>query len=190
MPALSTYKSVETALIVKLELPDGDLLFSDYNTALIADGQTVEGLGRFIAITNTTSELRVSNDTLTLSLSGIPDSSLQSLINSRMKGSYVSVIRVFFDPVTKDFLDIPQNFLGRFFGVVNNYSLDEEWDYTARTSKNTVAIVCSSLVSVLERKYAGRRTNPDDQKKFYPGDLAFDRIPALVNSNFQFGAQQ
>ena len=106
-----------------------------------------------------------------------------------MKGSKITVVRVFFDPVTKQFLDIPNNFLGRFFGIINNYSLDEEWDYATRTSRNTVSIICSSLVSVLERKYAGRRTNPQDQKSYFPTDLAFDRIPALANSNFQFGAQ-
>lgn len=190
MAALDTYKSIETALLVKLELPEGDILLSDYTSDLNFSGEVYRGLGRLVGITNTTSELRVSNDTLTLVLSGIPNTSLQSLINSKMKGSKISVFRVLFDPVTKELLDVPTNILGRFFGVINNYSLDEDWDYAARTSKNTVSIISSSLVSVLERKYAGRRTNDVDQKKWYPGDQSFDRMPSLVNANFQFGAEQ
>lgn len=189
MPALSTYKSVETALLVKIELPEGAIRYSDYNTTLALEGEIYQGLGKLVGITNTTSELRISNDTLTLTISGIPDSSLQSLTNSKMKGSNVSVYRVLFDPVTKQPLDVPNPIVGRFFGVVNNYSLDEEWDYSTRTSSNTVAIICSSLVSVLEKKYSGRRTNDTDQKKLFPGDQSFDRITSLVNANFQFGAK-
>jgi hypothetical protein len=192
MAALSSYSSIETALVVKLDLPEGVFVFSDYNTALEVDGYTAEGLGVFVGITNTTSELRVSNDTLTITLSGIPNAVLQSILAQKMKGSRLSVTRVFFNPVTKQLLDLSPNssLLGRFYGVINNVAFEEEWDYASRTSRNTVSIICSSLVSVLERKYAGRRTNPDDQKTYFPTDLAFDRIPALVNSNFQFGAQQ
>jgi hypothetical protein len=191
MPALSSYSSIETALVVKMDLPEGVFTFSDYNTELIVDGYSAEGLGVFVGITNTTSELRVSNDSLTITLTGIPDAVLQSILAQKMKGSRLSVTRVFFDPVTKELLDLSPNssLLGRFYGVINNIAFEEEWDYASRTSRNTVSIICSSLVSVLERKYAGRRTNDVDQKKWYPGDQSFDRMPSLINANFQFGAQ-
>jgi hypothetical protein len=41
---------------------------------------------------------------------------------------------------------------------------------------------------MIERRVTGRRTNPDDQKKFYPTDVSMDRVPTLVDANFNFGA--
>jgi hypothetical protein len=93
-----------------------------------------------------------------------------------------------FDATTGTQLAITGNPVGRFFGLVNNYSLQEDYDVTARTSSNTIVIVCSSAVEILNNKLAGRRTNPIDQKSFYPSDLSMDRVPKLVGANYQFGA--
>jgi DNA repair exonuclease SbcCD nuclease subunit len=46
------------------------------------------------------------------------------------------------------------------------------------------------VVELLNNKTSGRRTNPGDQKEWYPTDLSMDRVPGLANSNFNFGAPQ
>lgn len=190
MPTLKDFDSIETCLIAKITAPGGDLLFSDYNSALTVDGESVIGLGNFLGITGSTSEIRVSSDSLTLTITGLPAASVTSIINSDIKGSAISIRRAFFDPVTEEFLNIDNNFLGRFFGTVVNYAVEETWDYDTRTSNVQVSIICSSLVSVLENTFTGRRTNSADQKRWYPTDLSMDRVSALQNSNFQFGADQ
>jgi hypothetical protein len=93
-----------------------------------------------------------------------------------------------FDAATGTQLSITGNPVGRFFGIVNNYSLQEEYDVASRTSSNTIVIVCSSTVEILSNKVAGRRTNPQDQKAFYASDTSMDRVPNLVGASFNFGA--
>jgi hypothetical protein len=110
------------------------------------------------------------------------------LVNSRIKGSPVTVYRVFFNPTTGQALNIAGNPTGRFFGIVNNFTLQEEFDYTTRTSKNTIALICASNISQLSNKIQGRRTNPFDEKSYFPADLAMDRVPNIKDANYNFGA--
>jgi hypothetical protein len=198
---LSTYKAVECGLFVRLQVdyykdtpsatPRQEILrFSDYRGTVTIDGENYVGLGRLLGLSATTTELRTSADQLTVSLSGIPNTSIAEIVNSRIKGSPIEVWRVFFNPVTGAQLAITGNPAGRFFGIVNNYSLQEDYDVEARVSSNTISLTCSSVSELLNNKVAGRRTNPRDQKFFYPGDVSMDRVPNLVGANFNFGAPE
>jgi hypothetical protein len=148
------------------------------------------GLGRLLGVSATSTELRTSSQQLYVSLSGIPNGSISEIVNSRIKGSPIEVWRVFFNPVTGAQLAITGNPAGRFFGVVNNYSLQEDYDVEARVSSNTIILSCASVIDILNNKIAGRRTNPLDQKLFFPNDLSMDRVPKLVGANFNFGAPE
>jgi len=196
---LSSYSSVRTGLFVSLTIdyyrvgPNDSftqevLRFSDYNQDITVAGDVYTGLGQLIGITTSTSELRSSGSSLTITVTGIPNTSISELVNSRIKGSPVSVYRVFFNPTTGQALNIPGNPAGRFFGIVNNFTLQEEFDYTTRTSKNTIALICASNISQLSNKIQGRRTNPFDEKSYYPDDLAMDRVPNIKDANYNFGA--
>jgi hypothetical protein len=198
---LSTYSSIAAALIVRIDIdeyrstPSGAytsqvLRFSDWNQSLTVGGETFLGLGQFVGITSTTNELRTSNSNVTITVSGIPNSSIAEIVNSRIKGSPITVRRVIFNPVTKQILDIQGNPAGRFFGIVNNYTLDEEYDVASRTATNTIGLVCSSLTEVLGNKIAGRKTNTASHRSFYPNDPSMDRVSSLVGSNFNFGIPQ
>jgi hypothetical protein len=52
----------------------------------------------------------------------------------------------------------------------------------------TISFQCSTLIDLMSEKRAGRRTNPMDEKTFFPNDLAMDRVPTLAGSSFNFGA--
>jgi hypothetical protein len=97
---------------------------------------------------------------------------------------------VVFDPVTGTQLAIDGNPAGRFFGIVSNYTLDEEYDIEGRSSSNTIAIECASTAEFLNNKVTGRKTNPKSMKSFYSSDVSMDRVPNLVGANFNFGAPQ
>ena len=82
---LSSYTSVETGLFVRIEVDyyktaPGDtptstvLRFSDYRGTVTIDGESYVGLGRLLGITSTTSELKGSTSSVTITISGIPDS--------------------------------------------------------------------------------------------------------------------
>lgn len=166
------------------------LRFSDLNTAFTINGEVYLGLGNLMGITDSASQLRVSSGELTISLSGIPDSAIAEIVNSRIKGSSVRIFRAFFDSATGAFLDIPGNPLGRFRGFVDNFALQEEYDNPSRTSSNTLALNCASSIDVLTNKITGRKTNPSSQKQFFPNDLSMDRVPNLENATFDFGAPE
>lgn len=195
---LSAYTSVETGLFVRIQVDEyrttstGSytsevLKFSDYIRPITINSESYTGLGRLVGISSTASELTTSNGSITISLSGIPNSSLAEIIYSKIKGSPVEVWRVFFNPVTGEQLAITGNPAGRFFGIVDNYSLDEEYDYDSRTASNRITMTCSSILQILDNKVTGRRTNPTDQRYFYATDASMDRVPNLKDSYYNFG---
>lgn len=196
---LSSYKLLQSNLFVRIDVeyykqysysaPEAKILtFSDRRESVTIDEQEYIGLGNFMGITSSQSELRASSSEVTITISGIPNTSLFEIINSKIKGSPVKIYRCLFNAETNEMLDVPGNPLNRFQGYVNNYSLQEDWDNGTRTATNTIVLVCSSKVDLLTNKVTGRRTNPEDQAKFYPGDKSMDRVPSLIGANFDFGA--
>lgn len=195
---LTPYKAIQSNLFVRIEVAEykaaaGDeyssevIRVSDRLTSYTLNGEVYTGAGRLMSIGSTVSELRPSNGQLTLSLSGIPNSSIFEIVNSKIKGCPVTIYRVIFDVATGLALNTEGNPLTRFKGFVNNYTLVEEYDNQTRISNNMLTLTCASSVDVLANKYGGRKTNPDSMKKYYPLDLSMDRVPALEDTSFDFG---
>lgn len=196
---LSPYTSIQSNLFVRIEVdyykatpassPTTQILrFSDRRQAYTINSEEYIGLGNLMGITGTTSEIRTSSGELTITISGIPNSAISEIVNSRIKGCPVRIYRVIFDPITNVALAIPDNPLLRYRGFVNNYALNEDHDIMTRTSTNTITLVCASAIDVLQNKFSGRQTNPTSQKRFFPSDTAMDRVPNLENATFNFGA--
>ena len=202
MAYLSSFTAIRSHLLIKIRIPeyrvlatdgysDTTITFSDLNrdNSFIYDGNTYTGLGGLMSVTASNSELRPTSSELTITVAGIPNTSISSVINSKIKGASVWIYRVLFDPVNGTPLDLDQgNPFARFRGFVNNYTLTEEYDVQSRTSTNTIQFICKSSLDVLQNKVNGRLTNPISQKKFYPDDVSMDRVPALQNISFNFGA--
>jgi hypothetical protein len=202
MPILSEYRAIESYLLIRITVPEYKatpnstpvstiLTFSDapFKTGIVYDGLLYAGLGTLLNVTSTTSELRPSSSELTITISGVPNSSISEIVNSKMKGCAVAIFRALYDPSTGNTLNINGgNVLARYRGFINNYTLTEEYDVVSRTSKNALLLICKSSIDVLQNKMAGRLTNPTSNKRFYPNDLSMDRVPALQNTSFNFGA--
>jgi hypothetical protein len=205
MTAIGDYRNIRTHLLVKITVPyyklnPGDaytsqiLTFSDMNLRqnIVFEGDTYIGLGSLMNITSTRSELKPTSTEVTIALSGIPNSSIFQIVNSRIKGCTVQINRAYFDPVTIDNLNINPvtegNVQQRFYGYVNNYSLAENYDVQAQRADNTLNLICKTAVDTVASKSNGRLTNPTSQKKWYPNDLSMDRVPALQGTAFNFGA--
>ena len=196
---LTSYSAIQSNLCVRIDVPEYRttaggayaptvLRFSDSPTTKTINDEDYIGLGNLMSITGSTSELRVSGGELTISITGIPNTSIAEIVNSKIKGCSVRIYRIYSNATTGATLNITGNPSGRYRGFINNYSLIEEWDNETRTSVNTISLICASAVDVLQNKISGRRTNPESQKKFYPLDVSMDRVPNLENSTFNFGA--
>jgi len=198
-PNLVSYTAVQSNLFVRIQVDEYRttssgaytpvvLKFSDSLTTRTINEEEYLPLGSLMAVSSSSSELRVSGGNLNISISGVPDSSIAEIVNSKIKGCPVRIYRLFTNPTTGEVIDIEGNPSGRYRGFINNFSLTEELDNDMRTATNTITLVCASSVDVLQNKVTGRKTNPSSQKKFFPNDLSMDRVPNLENATFNFGA--
>lgn len=185
---LTAYPAIQTALFCRLDVPDFEVFtFSDYYRPITLDGELYTGIGNLMSITDSYSELKISQTEMTITISGIPDTSLTDFLNNKIKGSKITVKRAIFDPETGRLLNIAGNPTGKFQGLVNNYSFAETFD--GQSATNTISLMCSSLLGLIQTKKAGRRTNDTDQKLYFPGDTSMDRVVSLANSSFNFGVK-
>jgi hypothetical protein len=185
----STYTSIQTNLFIKIDIPDYDVLyFSDYYKSYTIGSDTYDGLGQLLSVSQTVSNLRAAPNELTIAISGIPAANSQDIINNRIKGSEVTVLRGFFNPTTGGLLSIGGNPAGKFRGIVSNYEISDDLPMGERTGTVVLTLMITSVVELLNNKMSGRQTNPSDQKLYYPTDLSMDRVAALAKSNFNFGA--
>jgi hypothetical protein len=198
---LTPFTSVQSNLFVRIQVdqyrttPTGPftsevLRFSDRSQPFTIDNESYVGLGNLVSITSTTSEIRASGNEVLIGISGIPENSINEIINSKIKGSPVTIQRAFFNAATGQILNIPDNPSGRYKGFVNNYALEEEWDQDTRTATNVLVLTCTNIINILSQKVSGRRTNPDDQRKFFPNDRSMDKVPNLKGASFDFGARK
>lgn len=194
--SLNGYDSVHTSLFVRIDIdeyrttPSASyttqvLTFTDHFEDYNYNGQTYQNVGNLMNVTQSRSEIRPSGSSVSVSLSGIPNSAIAEIVNSKVKGSSVKIYRGYFDVSTGNLIGALQ---GRFRGFVNNYSLQEEYEVDARIASNTILLECASAIDVLSNKYAGRRTNPESEKKYFTTDVSMDRVPNLENATFDFGA--
>lgn len=195
MANLDSYTAVATQMLVRLEVDEyrtSPLLgysnvviaFTDAEYTINYGGNRYDPLGTFLNITPTTSELRPTSDSITISISGIPTNAIEQIIYSKIKGSGIRIYRRISDVALGTDIAIQ----GYFFGRVNNWSIQEQYDVEQRSSSNIVLLECSSNFSVLSQKIAGRKTNPVSNKRFFPLDEGMDRVPIIKGTKFDFGA--
>ena len=182
----SNTNAIESAVFVKWDIPNFPTAYlSDYNQDITFGGNTYINLGTLLNITGYISELRASPSELSIALSGIATGSVSQLLNQAIKGSVVEIYRGFFDPQTHQLLSASgDNPVLKFKGIVVNYELADDVDISTVTATTTITLACSSQVEILNSKLSGRRTNPVD----FPGEDSMKKVPALANSNFNFGA--
>lgn len=184
---LHNYQSIETALFCKIVLPEPaePILMSDYYQPIFMAGDSYLALGQFLSITDTSSDLKMSNSEITIVLSGIPDSMLAEFMTLGIKGSPVTVLRGVFDPHTHNMLPVAGNPAGKFKGIINSLSINEEFNSTNQTS--SISLICKSQVGMVQSRQIGRQTNPASENYFYPNDRSMDRVPSLQNAKINFG---
>ena len=187
MTTLTELPVIMTALFVKITVPDYETLtFSNADRDFTLGTDVYTGLGQLLAVTDTTSEIRVSQSTVTITVSGLQTKNITDFTQQRIKGSRVQVLRGIFSQTTSELLELDiSNPCGRFSGLVNNYSITESWDNT--DSSVQISMTCNSLIDQLQRKVSGRRTNPQEFQATAPGDVSMDRVPTIQRAQLQFG---
>jgi hypothetical protein len=184
---LKNIAAVQTNLFIRLTIPGAAVeTFSDYHRSYSFGGNTYQGLGSLLNITDINDNLRASADEIAVSISGIPSQNVNLILNNRIKGSRLEIFRGYFNPTTGQAIAEVPTPLAIFRGVVSNFEISDELE--GDTGSVALILTVSNFISLLENKFVGRRTSPTDQDALFPGDKSFDRVPALAKSNFNFGA--
>ena len=194
---LTAYNAVQQATFVRLVLIDGGIeqivRMSTHNvpisiTELDGNSYSYTAIGSLLNVSSITADEKTTFGDVNVTIAAIPNQYMSQIINNPIKGSPVEIRRAFFDVATNELLPVAGNPTIEFIGVVNSYSTDEGWsDQDSLTATTQLSLSCSSIMTVLSKKIAGRRTNHDDQVSWFPGDLAFDRVPVIADSTFDFG---
>lgn len=182
-----SYSALETAVFVKWTIPNFETAYlSDYNLPVTFGGNTYTNIGKLLSVTGTSTELKVSPSEISIGLSGIPTNSVSDILTKEIKGSTLEIYRGFFNPTTHQLLNLSPNSnpVLKFKGIVTNYEISDNFEFQSNTFLTTITLTCNSIVEVLSKKVNGRRTNPVD----FPTEASMDRVQALANSNYNFGA--
>ena len=183
-----TATSIKHCLLVDIVVNTTTYYISNAYSPITYAGNTYTQLGHFMGMSEIQDDLKVSNNQISLQLSGIPpdDGSpnyMNIALNSNLKGSKVKIRRAFFNAGNYD----PAQVYLRFDGYVSNFSLSENWDQDNKMSSNTIGIQCSNIHAIMEKKYSGRRTNDTDEQFWYPGDTGMSYVKRLADTQFDFG---
>lgn len=190
---LSNYSYIHQASFVFINIPNyGPLRMSTYDVPISIqedDGtyHTYSPNGILLSISEFNNELKPSRNDVTISLAAIDQSFVAGMMDYSLKGSEVIIRRAFFNTQTGVMLNIPGNPSRRFSGVIANYSFNDEFNDLSQTTTTTISVSCSSIVSVFEQKITGQKTNSSQRQRLYPGDMSFNRVATIANTNFDFG---
>ena len=194
---LAAYKGVQQATFVKMNITVAGLpvtvRFSSHDVpGLIveSDGESYlyPAVGALLSVSGIDADIKAKQNDVTIVLSTIQNEYMNEIINNPIKGSAVEIRRVFFDIATGQFLNIPGNPSMEFSGVVSNFNFSEDWNENGAQSVTTTAtLTCSSFLSVLQNKVAGRRTNQADEDFWFPGDNAMNRVAVIAEESQYLG---
>jgi hypothetical protein len=200
-----TAQAIEHALLIDIEIVNGSgVMVPLYYTTAFCDiqyaGHTYATTNGLLGVSDITDSLTNTEAELSIVLTGINDSYVETVLDAQIKGSPIAIHRVFFNPNGNQTQVSGTSVFRRFSGMVTNYNIAEDLDlsqYNKANSYYTITLQCSSSMGVLGRKKAGRRTNPSDYKIYYDelgagasgivNDPSLDRVLTLHNSSFDFG---
>ena len=152
---------------------------SSYRVETI-DGLDYSPLGGLLAVGAQTRDISVTSKSTQITLSGIGQDNIYLVLANKIRGSEVEILRGFYDNNM-----VLQNTYPRFTGIITTYSITE----TRQNQDNmfTVAVNASSYKTVLENRIAGRKTNKQSWRYFYPNDASMDNVYSISNVRFDFG---
>lgn len=176
-------------LLIDLTLDDTTYFLSSAYAPVTYDGNTYTELGAFITVDDLRSDLKTTNGDIAVSLAGVPSEAnyMDIVLSAPIRGGTIVIRRAFFDPDTM-LLNTDQVF-ERYRGIITNFAVDETENFLTGDLNNRITVTCASLNTLLEQQTSGQRTNGSDRRRYFPGDISFDRVAALQNTSFDFGRE-
>jgi hypothetical protein len=154
--------------------------FSSTYKEEIIDGTAYDPLGGLLAVGAQNRDLRVTAGDTTISLSGVSGNSIFIVLDKKIRGSEIEILRGFYD----DDMNLTNTYQ-RFTGIVTSYTIQEDREELEDTF--TISLNASSYKIVLENRIAGRKTNKESWRYFNSNDASMDQVYAIAGVQFDFG---
>lgn len=185
-----TSPQIRYAEFVRLTMPADVYTFCNAAGEITINGIVFSGLGSLLQISDIQRDIKSTSDDLTVSLTGIDQQNVGIVLSSDIKGSVIEIWRGFLDANNQiETIDGQQQFFKRYQGIINNISIQEEFNDKLRTRVATCVVACASFKSVLENRIAGVRTNPVQWQILHPNDTSMNRVPSITAIYFDFGKE-
>lgn len=161
-------------LLLKLEFASGDIRIHTDIGSVTFDSEVYQGLGDLSTITPVIEDSELSSSSITVALSGVNNSLLNSFLTEDFHGRAATV-----------FLGVkdPENVFIDAFIVFNGF-MDTDTIVSGKTS--TIALKLNNTLALWDRKKLTLNNNEDHQKDF-PGDIFFEFVEDLRNKNYAWG---
>jgi hypothetical protein len=183
--------NIRHAEFVRLQI--GNPVTSTYSfcnaaAPITVSGITFSNLGMLLSLGDIPQDIKSTSDDITISLTGIDPANIALILSSNIKGSLVEIWRGFLDSNNQIITSPTTQFFKRYTGIINSVGISEDFNDQVRSRVATCTIACTSMRKVLENRVAGLRTNQKSWQFFYPGDTSMNRVAAISNQYFDFGA--
>jgi|SRR6185369_3238848 len=196
---------IKAALLAKFEFDGGDILFWSGKGPLTYNGETYEGVGGLIGISEYDETEDLTANGMTFQLTGIPESLISVAYNQeyrRRRCSLAFAIRKgdvadLFDADTSIAFDADTPLLFSSGGLNQLEDTPYQWFVglmnvmKINRSRNTCTITLQAENEMILLKQAKvRRYTPEDQKALYPADTCFDLIATMQDKVLPWGSSQ
>lgn len=178
---------IKFAEFVRLTLPTTTYTFCNAAADITVNGITFEGLGGYLGIGDIKRNIKATSNDLILSLVGIDPQYIALVLGQEIKGSAIEIWRGFLDDNNQIITTPTQQFFKRYQGIVNQMSIQEEFNTEARQRIATCVISSTSMRAVLDARIAGIKTNKQSWQTFYPNDTSMNRVAIIASTYFDFG---
>lgn len=160
--------SLQPILLVKAEFDEGDVNFWTGFGDLVFDGDTYNGAGNLLAVTQVqeTQELKANN--VTFQLTGLPSSIIAIALDTNYQGRPITL---FFGALDSDFNLVVDPYQ-LFSGKMDTMRINDNGD-TA-----TIDILSESDLIDLRNRNDSKYT-PENQKINFPNDTGLDFVPTI-----------
>lgn len=189
IPAVTDTNTVNHGVFIDLTIGSTTYYISNVYREIAIGLNTYTPQGAFLTVSDVREDLKTTTGDITISLSGIPNTPdyMSLIFSEQIKGGSVVIRRGFFDTDTLE--PLAGEVYERYRGVITNFAVDENTDVMNGEQTNTISLSCASINTVLKNRISGQRTNGTDRKRYFPGDVSFDRVETLMNANFDFGKE-
>ena len=162
--------------------------FCNAAAPITVSGITFSNLGMLLSLGDIPRDIKSTSDDITISLTGIDPTNIALILSSNIKGSLVEIWRGFLDSNNQIITSPSTQFFKRYTGIINSVGISEDFNDQVRSRVATCTISCTSMRNVLENRIGGIKTNQKSWQFYYSGDTSMNRVSAISNQFFDFGA--